>query len=145
MQKNLIAFILFPMCLVFNLANAEDQPTSWRFQKDQDSKCIARSLSNPGLELMPQKLTIATKETSDLKSYAVSINEQTVIPMGRVNLTDTACKCIRIRNTGALTSNNLNIRIQGQTTTDKPIDVTLNVKDAVAALEALKSESCKKS
>ena len=146
MLKKLAIHLMCLLGLVSTFASAQgSQPTSWKFQKDQDNKCVAQNLANPGLELMAQKLTIATKETSDLKSYVVSVNEQTVVPMSRVNLTDTACKCIRIRNMSALAANDLNIRIQGQTTSDKPVELTLNVKDMAAALEALKSDSCKKS
>jgi len=94
---------------------------------------------------MAQKLTITTKETSDLKTFQVSVNEQVVMPMSRVSLTDTACKCVRIRNMSALAFNDLNIRIQGQTTSDKTVDTTLHIKDVAAALQVLKSDSCKKS
>jgi len=146
MLKKLALPLICVISLVSNFAEAQgNQPTSWKFQKDQDNKCVAQNLANPGLELMSQKLTITTKETSDLKSYVVSVNEQTVVPMSRVNLTDTACKCIRIRNMGALAANDLKIRIQGQTTSDKPVELALNVKDMAAALEALKSDTCKKS
>ena len=146
MLKKLALPLICVISLVSNFAEAQgNQPTSWKFQKDQDNKCVAQNLANPGLELMSQKLTITTKETSDLKSYVVSVNEQMVVPMSRVNLTDTACKCIRIRNMGALAANDLKIRIQGQTTSDKPVELALNVKDMAAALEALKSDTCKKS
>ena len=146
MLKKLAIQLICLLGLVSTFVSAQgNQPTSWKFQKDQDNKCVAQNLANPGLELMAQKLTITTKETSDLKSYVVSVNEQTVVPMSRVNLTDTACKCIRIRNMGALAANDLKIRIQGQTTSDKPVELALNVKDMAAALEALKSDTCKKS
>ena len=130
MLKKLAIQLICLLGLVSTFVSAQgNQPTSWKFQKDQDNKCVAQNLANPGLELMAQKLTITTKETSDLKSYVVSVNDQTVVPMSRVNLTDTACKCIRIRNMGALAANDLKIRIQGQTTSDKPVELALNVKD----------------
>ena len=139
---SLLCFLSFAPVVV----NAQDsQAPSWKFQKDQDNKCVARHIINPNLELMAQKLTITTKETSDLKTFQVSVNEQVVMPMSRVSLTDTACKCVRIRNMSALAFDDLNIRIQGQTTGDKAVDTTLNIKDVAAALQVLKSDSCKKS
>ena len=139
---SLLCFLSFAPVVV----NAQDsQAPSWKFQKDQDNKCVARHIINPNLELMAQKLTITTKETSDLKTFQVSVNEQVVMPMSRVSLTDTACKCVRIRNMSALAFNDLNIRIQGQTTSDKTVDITLHIKDVAAALQVLKSDSCKKS
>jgi len=139
---SLLCFLSFAPVVV----NAQDsQAPSWKFQKDQDNKCVAHHIINPNLELMAQKLTITTKETSDLKTFQVSVNEQVVMPMSRVSLTDTACKCVRIRNMSALAFNDLNIRIQGQTTSDKTVDTTLHIKDVAAALQVLKSDSCKKS
>ncbi len=146
MIKKLAISLLCFLSLAPVVVSAQDsQPQSWKFQKDQDNKCVARNVANPSLELMAQKLTITTKETSDLKTFQVSINEQVVMPMSRVNLTDTACKCVRIRNMSALAFDDLNIRIQGQTTGDKAVDTTLNIKDVAAALQVLKSDSCKKS
>ncbi len=144
MIKKLAISLLCFLSLAPVVVSAQDSQ-SWKFQKDQDNKCVARNVANPSLELMAQKLTITTKETSDLKTFQVSINEQVVMPMSRVNLTDTACKCVRIRNMNAMASDDLNIRIQGQTTGDKAVDTTLNIKDVAAALQVLKSDSCKKS
>ena len=144
MIKKLAISLLCFLSLAPVVVSAQDSQ-SWKFQKDQDNKCVARNVANPSLELMAQKLTITTKETSDLKTFQVSINEQVVIPMSRVSLTDTACKCVRIRNMNAMASDDLNIRIQGQTTGDKAVDTTLNIKDVAAALQVLKSDSCKKS
>jgi hypothetical protein len=144
MLKNLVQPLILLIVFASNLSSAQgNQPLSWKFQNDQDNKCVAKYAANSSLELMQQKLTITSKETSDLKSFQVSINEQVVMPMGRVNLTDTACKCIRIRNISALTSNDLNIRIQGQSGKDQPVDVTFNVKDTAMALQSLKSNVCK--
>ena len=146
MIKKLAISLLCFLSLAPVVVSAQDsQPQSWKFQKDQDNKCVARNVANPSLELMAQKLTITTKETSDLKTFQVSINEQVVVPMGRASLTDTACKCVRIRNMNALASDDLNIRIQGLTTSEKTVDMTLNAKDVAAALQALKLDSCKKS
>ena len=146
MTAKLAPTLFFLLSLVYSAANAEGTLlTSWKFQKDQDNKCVARNVANPAFELMAQKLTISTKETSDLKTFQVSVNDQVVIPMNRVSLTDASCKCIRIRNMNALVSDDLNIRIQGQTTSDKAVDITLNAKDIASALQALKSDVCKKS
>ena len=145
MIKKLAFPLICTLSLMTCLTHAQgNQPASWRFQKDQDNKCVARYLANSGVELMPQKLTISTKETSDLKAFQVSINGQVVAPMSRANLTDMACKCIRIRNTSTLTTEEVNVRIQGQTSTDAPIDATFNIKDVPAALNALKSDTCTK-
>jgi hypothetical protein len=144
MLKKLVQPLILVIIFASNLSSAQgNQPLSWKFQNDQDNKCVAKYAANSSLELMQQKLTITSKETSDLKSFQVSINEQVVMPMGRANLTDTACKCIRIRNTSALTSNDLNIRIQGQSGKDQPVDVTFNVKDTAMAMQSLKSDVCK--
>ena len=145
MIKKLAISLLCFLSLAPVVVSAQDpQAPSWKFQKDQDNKCVARHITNPNLELMAQKLTITTKETSDLKTFQVSVNEQVVIPMGRVSLTDTACKCVRIRNMSALASDDLKIRIQGKTTSDQAVDTTLNLKEVPAALQILKSDSCKK-
>jgi predicted transport protein len=146
MPTKLAPTLFFLLSLICVAANAEGTLlTSWKFHKDQDNKCVARNVANPAFELMAQKLTITTKETVDLKTFQVSVNDQVVIPMNRVSLTDSSCKCIRIRNMNALASDDLNIRIQGQTTSDKAVDITLNAKDIASALQALKSDVCKKS
>ena len=123
MIKKLAISLLCFLSLAPVVVSAQDsQPQSWKFQKDQDNKCVARNVANPSLELMAQKLTITTKETSDLKTFQVSINEQVVMPMSRVNLTDTACKCVRIRNMSALAFDDLNTLVKAVAQEAKPGD-----------------------
>jgi hypothetical protein len=118
--------------------------TQWKFQKDQDNKCIAKYALFKGVELTPQKLTITTKETSDLKTFEVLANDKIIAPMGRASLTDTSCKCIRIRNSEVLSAENIVIRVRGQSSSDVPVDATISIQQAATAMQALKSDICNK-
>ncbi len=116
----------------------------WKFQKDQDNRCVAKHISLKGIELTTQKLTIATKETSDLKTFEVLVNDKIVVPMGRASLTDASCKCIRIRNAEVLNLENIDIRVRGQTKSDTPIDTHISIQQTSTVMQALKSDICNK-
>ena len=117
----------------------------WKIFKSDETNynsCTARHNSNPGVTLSEQKLVIGLQETKDLKSYQISINNQSVVPVSRANMVDTSCNCVRVRNISRLNIDDAVLHIQGQDSKDKPVDVSLTLKNIPAVLQALKAPAC---
>jgi len=117
----------------------------WKIFKSDETNfnsCTARHNSYPGVTLNEQKLVLNLQETKDLKSYQISVNDQSVVPVSRANLVDTSCNCVRVRNISRLNIDDAVVHIQGQDNKDKPVDVSVTLKNIPAVLQAFKAPAC---
>ena len=117
----------------------------WKIHKSDETNynsCIAKHATHHNVTLSEQKLVVGLKETKDLKTYQISVNDQNVVPSSRANLVDTSCNCVRIRNISRLNVDDAVIRIQGQDTQDKPVNASVTLKDIPAVLQAFKTPAC---
>ncbi len=117
----------------------------WKIYKSDETNynsCTARNSNFMGVTLNEQKLVVSLQETKDLKSYQISVNNQSVVPESRANLVDTTCNCLRVRNIKSLNVDDAVIRIQGQNNQDKPVDKSMTLKNIPAVLLAFKSPAC---
>ena len=85
---------------------------------------------------------LGLKETKDLKTYEISVNDQNVVPSSRANLVDSSCNCVRVRNVNRLNVENALIHLEGQDNKDKPVNASVTLKDIPAVLQALKGPAC---
>ena len=113
----------------------------WKIFKSDETNynsCIARHSKHAGITLNDSKLVISIPESKDLKSYQISVNDQSVIPASRANLVDTTCNCVRVRNINSLNVDTAAVRIQGQTNKDKSVDAyALSAQRAMAVSKSL--------
>ena len=119
--------------------------SEWKIYKSDETtynSCVARNNSHPGITLHDSKLVIRLKETKDLKTYQVSVNEQSLAPMSHTNLVDTTCNCLRIRNLNSLNTQLAVIHIQGEDTKNKPVQASITLKNIPAVLQAFKEPVC---
>ena len=117
----------------------------WKIFKSDETNynsCIAKHTAHTSITLSEQKLVLGLKEIKDLKTYQISVNDQTVVPYSRANLVDSSCNCVRVRNVNRLNVENALIRLEGQDNKDKPVDASVTLKDIPAVLQALKGPTC---
>ena len=117
----------------------------WKIFKSDETNynsCIARHSKHAGITLNDSKLVISIPESKDLKSYQISVNDQSVIPASRANLVDTTCNCVRVRNINSLNVDTAAVRIQGQTNKDKSVDAHVTLKDIPEVLRTFKTPAC---
>jgi len=117
----------------------------WKIYKSDETNynsCTARNSSFVGVTLSEQKLVVSLQETKDLKTYQISVNNQSVVPESRANLVDTSCNCVRVRNISSLNADDAVVRIQGQNNNGKPVDKSMTLKNIPAVLLAFKSPTC---
>ena len=113
-----------------------------RTTEDGALRCVAKNTSHPNVTLSEKKLTLATKETKDLKKYQVDINGQEALTLRRSDITDASCGCIRIRHVDRLSATSSTFHLAGITEQNKPVEMTLTLIDVPTALEALKKSEC---
>ena len=117
----------------------------WKIYKSDETNynsCMAKHTAHTGITLSEQKLVLSLKETKDLKSYQISVNDQNVVPSSRANLVDASCHCVRIRNISRLNVDDAVIRIQGEDNKDKAVDASVTLKSIPAVLQAFKAPAC---
>ncbi len=117
----------------------------WNIYKSDETNynsCIAKHTVHSSISLSEQKLVLGLKETKDLKTYQISVNDQIVVPSSRTNLVDNSCNCVRVRNVSRLNVENAVIHLQGQDNKEKPVDASVTLKDIPAVLQALKGPAC---
>jgi hypothetical protein len=117
----------------------------WKIYKSDETNynsCIAKHTVHSSISLSEQKLVLGLKETKDLKTYQISVNDQIVVPSSRANLVDNSCNCVRVRNVSRLNAENAVIHLEGQDNKDKPVDASVTLKDIPAVLQALKGPAC---
>ena len=117
----------------------------WKIYKSEETNynsCIAKHTAHTNITLSEQKLVLGLKETKDLKTYQISVNDQIVVPSGRANLVDNSCNCVRVRNVSRLNVENAVINLEGQDNKDKPVNASVTLKDIPAVLQALKGPAC---
>ncbi len=117
----------------------------WKIYKSDETNynsCIAKHTVHSSITLSEQKLVLGLKETKDLKTYQISVNDQIVVPSSRTNLVDNSCNCVRVRNVSRLNVDNAVIHLQGQDNKEKPVDASVTLKDIPAVLQALKGPAC---
>ena len=117
----------------------------WKIYKSDETNynsCIAKHTVHSSITLSEQKLVLGLKETKDLKTYQISVNDQIVVPSSRTNLVDNSCNCVRVRNVSRLNAENAVIHLEGQDNKDKPVDASVTLKDIPAVLQALKGPAC---
>jgi hypothetical protein len=117
----------------------------WKIYKSDETNynsCIAKHTAHTNITLSEQKLMLGLKETKDLKTYQISVNDQIVAPFSRANLVDNSCNCVRVRNVSRLNIDNAVIKLEGQDNKDKPVNASVTLKDIPAVLQALKGPAC---
>jgi hypothetical protein len=117
----------------------------WKIYKSEETNynsCIAKHSAHTNTTLSEQKLVLGLKETKDLKTYQISVNDQIVVPSGRANLVDNSCNCVRVRNVSSLNIENAVIKLEGQDNKDKPVNASVTLKDIPAVLQAFKGPAC---
>jgi hypothetical protein len=151
MKKVSIALLMAWSAIAF-AAPADSSKTTalqtvgeWKIYKSDETNynsCIAKHATHPNITLSEQKLVLGLKETKDLKTYQISVNDQIVAPSSRTNLVDSSCNCVRVRNVSRLNVENAVIHLEGQDNKDKPVDASVTLKDMPAVFQALKGPAC---
>ncbi len=117
----------------------------WKIYKSDETSynsCIAKHTVHSSISLSEKKLVLGLKETKDLKTYQISVNDQDVIPSSRANLVDNSCNCVRVRDVSLLNVEKAVIHLTGQDNKDKPVEASVTLKDIPAVMQALKSPAC---
>jgi hypothetical protein len=126
-------------------ASALQTVGEWKIFKSDETNynsCIAKHTAHSNIILSEQKLVLGLKETKDLKTYQISVNDQNVVPSSRTNLVDNTCNCVRVRNVSRLNVDNAVVRVQGQDNKDKSVDASVTLKDIPAVLQVFKTPAC---